>query len=91
MKVAKKFRKSRPKTSGAMRATLTLPKEACGIIDELRGTLRRSAFVQQLVAREKKKRVEREAFIAAVNASYTPEVIAETLRVNAEFPIHGEM
>ena len=72
-----------------MRATLTLPKEACGIIDELRGTLRRSAFVQKLVAREK-KRVEREAFIAAVNAACTPEVIAETLRVNAEFPIHGE-
>ena len=83
MKVAKKS----PKQSSFRRCTLTLPQDAYGLIDELRGKLPRSVFVQQLIERER-NRIEREAFIASVNAAYTPEVVRRTLKVNAAFPIH---
>ena len=87
MKVAKESPKSRPKQSLLKRCTLTLPKDAYGTIDALRGELPRSVFVQRLLEREK-RRIEQEAFIASVNAAYTPEVVRRTLKVNAAFPIH---
>ena len=90
MKVAKKspkrLRTRRPPT----RNTLTLSADAYQLVDELRGEESRSAYVQRLVERER-ARQEHEEFIARVNAEYTPEVCAQTLRVHAEFPMHGAL
>ena len=88
MKVVKKFQKSRVKKLHPRRPAIALPMETFDVIDKLRGNSRRSEFVANLIEREK-RRIEREAFIAAANSACTPEVIAETLRVHAEFPIHG--
>ena len=56
-------------------------------IDALRGDAPRAAWVQELIGAEEARR-ERQRFIDAVNASYTPEVCRETLRINDEYPIH---
>lgn len=81
MKVAKK--------SPLSRRTITLPVGSLALIDELRGSESKSAYLERLLAREK-ERIEEDEFVAAVNAAYTPEVCAETLRVNEEYPIHGD-
>ncbi len=87
MKVAHKSPKSRPKHLAVKRSTLTLPRDAYDTIDLLRGEVPRSVFVQRLIEREKTQ-IERDAFVASVNAAYTPEVVRRTLKVNAAFPIH---
>jgi len=86
MKVAKKSPKKHLIKSRA-RATLTLSIETYQKIDALRGEATRSAWVQELIDAEEARR-EREAFIERVNAAYTPEVCAETLRIHEEYPIH---
>ena len=89
MKVAKKspkrLRTRRPPT----RNTLTLPATAYQALDELRGALPRSTYLEGLLERER-KRIEREQWIALANAHCTPEFATESLRVNAEYPIHGD-
>jgi hypothetical protein len=86
MKVAKKSPKKRLVRS-RQRATLTLSMETYQKIDTLRGDAPRATWVQGLVEAEEARR-ERQRFIEAVNASYTPEVCRETLRINDEYPIH---
>ena len=86
MKVAKKSPAKR-RSAPPLRATLTLDIATYRKIDTLRGDATRAAWVQELIEAEKARR-EREAFIAAVNASYTPEVCRETLRINDDYPIH---
>jgi hypothetical protein len=85
MKVAKKS----PKGRFAGRATLTLPAEAYRAVDELRGELSRSAYLQSLLEQEKTRR-QREAFVARANAQCTKAFCRETLRLNARLPIHGD-
>lgn len=82
MKVAKKS-----PTVSPSRATLTLSTETYGKIDQLRGQQSRSAWLQQVVAKEEKRRA-REELLQRINEEYTPEVIRQTLRVNNEYPIH---
>ncbi len=82
MKVAKKS----PDTSSS-RATLTLSMETYGKIDQLRGKQSRSAWLQQVVANEEKRR-EREELLERIKTEYIPEVIQETLRINDGFPLH---
>lgn len=82
MKVAKKS----PGVSPS-RATLTLSMETYGKIDQLRGKQSRSAWLQQVVANEEKRR-ERQELLERIKKEYTPEVIRETLRINDEYPIH---
>ena len=67
MKVARKS-PLRPPT----RSTLTLPATAYRAIDELRGGLSRSTYLERLLERER-KRLEREHWIASANAHCTPE------------------
>ncbi|MEQ1858591.1 MAG: hypothetical protein ABMA13_01495 [Chthoniobacteraceae bacterium] len=85
MKVAKKS----PRSRLPGRNTLTLPADTYRAIDELRGELPRSSYIQSLIEREQRRR-DRAEFLERVNAEYTPEVCAETLRVNAQYPIHGD-
>jgi hypothetical protein len=75
--------------SPASRRTLTLTRNAFGILDSLRGEVPKSVFVERLLAKEQKQR-EREAFYRAAVASYSPEVRLETLKVNEEIPIAAE-
>ena len=88
MKVAKKSPRKRLQGKASPRTTLTLPQHAYRQLDALRGELPRSSYVEQLIGREK-RRLDRAAFVELANAQYTEEVCRETLRVNAEFPIHG--
>lgn len=81
MKVASK--------SPATRQTLTLTRAAFGMLDSMRGELPKSAFVEELLAKEKRRR-EREAFYQTAVASYTPDVRLETLKLNEEMPIAAE-
>jgi hypothetical protein len=81
MKVAKK--------SPALRQTLTLTRSAFGMLDSMRGDKPKSVFVEELLAKEKKRR-EREAFYRTAVASYNPDVRLETLRLNEETPIAAE-
>ncbi len=87
MKVARKSPKKR--LPGGNRATLTLSLEVYRKIDRLRGAEARSSWVQGLVEREERQR-EREQFVQALHAQYTPEVCRETLSVNEEFPVHEQ-
>lgn len=75
--------------SPANRHTLTLTGNAFGMLDSMRGEVPKSVFVEQLLAKEKKRR-EREAFYLTAVASYTPDVRMETLRLNEETPIAAE-
>jgi hypothetical protein len=77
------------KKSPALRQTLTLTRSAFGILDSLRGEMPKSVFVEELLAKEKKRR-EREAFHRTAVASYTPDVRLETLKLNEETPIAAE-
>lgn len=81
MKVAKK--------SLGSRQTITLPRSAFDILDALRGETPKSVFVQELIEREKRRR-EREAFCRRAVAAYTPEVQAETLKLNEATPFATE-
>jgi hypothetical protein len=85
MKVAKKSLKDH----AARRATLTLPASAYRAVDELRGDLSRSSYLQSLLEREKTRR-QREAFVARANAQCTKAFCRETLRLNAHLPVHGD-
>ena len=67
---------------------LTLTRTALGIPDSLRGKAPRSALVEQLLAKEKKRR-EHEAFYRTVVASYAWKVCLETLNLNEETPLAG--
>lgn len=69
--------------------TLTLTRTALGILDSLRDKALRSEFVEQLLAKEKRRR-EREAFYRTAVASYTPDVQLETLTLNEETPVAAE-
>ncbi|MFZ4484429.1 MAG: hypothetical protein ACOYOL_10670 [Chthoniobacterales bacterium] len=71
------------------RHTLTLSRGAFGILDNLRGSVPKSVFVEELLTKEKKRR-EREAFYRTAVASYTPDVRLETLKLNEETPIAAE-
>ena len=84
MKLMKVAKKSPPASS---RATLTLAAETYAKIDQLRGEKSRSAWIQQVVAREEKRR-DREELLQRIKEEHTPEVVRETLRINDEFPIH---
>ena len=86
MKVAKKSPRKRPAAT-ASRVTLTLPGKTYRIIDELRGDVTRSAWLESLVEKEKVRR-EREALAELCRQQYTPEVCRETLRLNRLYPIH---
>jgi len=81
MKVASK--------SPSNRQTITLTRSAFGILDNLRGAVPKSVFVEELLAKEKKRR-ERETFYRTAVASYTPKVREETLKLNEETPIAAE-
>ena len=81
MKVAQKSPNSRQ--------TLTLTRSAFGILDSLRGEMPKSVFVEELLAKEK-KRHEREAFYRTAVTAYTPKVREETLKLNEEIPIAAE-
>ena len=87
MKVAKKSPQKRP--TARRRATLTLDIETYRRIDALRGESSRAGWVQALI-REEEDRQERQQFVDAVNASFTPEVCRKTLLLNDELPIHEE-
>jgi predicted CopG family antitoxin len=87
MKVANKS--PRKRAPAVNRATLTLSLDVYRKIDELRGTKARSAWVQELVEREERKR-ERDQFAEALRAQYTDEVCRQTLAVNDEFPVHEQ-
>jgi hypothetical protein len=89
MKVAKQSPVVQAKSRPSSRNTLTLPVETYRTIDELRGDQSRSAYVQAVIEREKRRR-DRAEFIAKVNAEYTPEVCAQALRINRQYPIHGD-
>ena len=59
-------------------------------IDELRGHAARSVYLEALIEQEF-GRIENERFAQKVNAEYANEELRrETLRINAQFPIHGE-
>ena len=75
--------------SAAGPRTLTLTRRAFGILDGLRGEMPKSAFVEELLIKKKKRR-EREAFHRTVIASYTPDVRLETLKLNKETPVAAE-
>ncbi len=77
------------KQSPASRRTLTLTRRAFGVLDSLRGEMPKSVFVEELLAKEKKRR-EREAFYRTTVTAYTPEVREETLKLNVETPIAAE-
>jgi hypothetical protein len=85
MKVAKKSSKGRP----AKRATLTLPTDAYRAVDELRGDLSRSSYLQSLLEREKERR-QRAAFVTRANAQCTEAFCREAVMLNARLPVHGE-
>ncbi len=59
------------------------------MLDSLRGEMPKSVFVEELLAKEKKRR-EREIFYRTAVASYTPVVRSETLKLNEETPIAAE-
>ena len=75
--------------SPSSRQTLTLTRSAFGMLDSMRGEKPKSAFVEELLAKEKRRR-EREAFYRTAVASYTPDVRLETLKLNEETPIAAE-
>jgi hypothetical protein len=75
--------------SSALRQTLTLTRSAFGMLDSMRGEMPTSVFVEELLAKEKRRR-EREAFYRTAVASYTPDVWVETLKLNEETPIAAE-
>jgi hypothetical protein len=77
------------KKSPASRRTLTLTRSAFGMLDSLRGEMPKSVFVEELLAKEKKRR-EREAFYRTAVSAYGPEVREETLKLNEETPIAAE-
>lgn len=81
MRVAAKSPKSR--------RTLTLSRNAFGMLDSLRGEVPKSVFVEELLAKEK-RRHEREAFYRTAVTAYTPKVREETLKLNEETPIAAE-
>ena len=70
------------------RRTLTLTGNAFGMLDSMRGEMPKSVFVEELLAKEKRRR-EREAFYRTVVASYTWKVCLETLNLNEETPLAG--
>ncbi len=88
-KVARKVSGKVARKTPAARQTLTLSADAYRQIEALRGSEARSAFVERLLEKERRRR-EREEFIESVNAACTPEFCRETLKINAEFPIHDE-
>jgi hypothetical protein len=59
------------------------------MLDSMRGDKPKSVFVEELLAKEKKRR-EREAFYRTAVASYTPDVRLETIKLNGETPIAAE-
>jgi predicted CopG family antitoxin len=71
------------------RQTITLTRSAFGMLDSLRGEMPKSVFVEELLAKEKKRR-EREVFYRTAITAYTPEVGEETLKLNEETPIAAE-
>ncbi len=71
------------------RHTLTLSRHAVGLLDSLRGEMPKSVFVEELLAKEK-RRHEREAFYRTAVTAYTPKVREETLKLNKETPIAAE-
>ena len=79
MKVAEK--------SPTPRRTLTLPTHSLKLLDELRGSTAKSAYLEQLLERERLQ-LEDARWVADMNAAYTPEVCEQTLRINDEYPIH---
>lgn len=89
MKVAKKSPKKLLTRKASDRATLTLPAGTYQAIDELREDVSRSKFVEELIAREKRRR-DREAFVALVNSQCTESYRRETLKLMAETPNHGK-
>ncbi len=59
------------------------------MLDCLRGEMPKSVFVEELLAKEK-RRHEREAFYRTAVTAYTPKVCEETLKLNEEIPIVAE-
>ena len=80
---------SSPRESTKGPEALTLTRKSLGILDSLRGDVRRSEFVEELLTKEKRRR-EREAFYRTAAASYTDEVRLETLKLNEETPVAAE-
>lgn len=85
MKVAKKSPAKRAVAYD--RATLTLTGDVYRKIDALRGSQARSAWVQELVEREERRRA-RDQFAETLRAQYTEKVCRETLALNDQFPVH---
>jgi len=79
MKVAEK--------SPASRRTLTLNEQSLNLIEQMRQGKPKSVFVQSLLQAEAERRALGAFYTQAV-AAYTPEVIAETIALNAQYPIH---
>jgi len=71
------------------RHTLTLSRNAFGMLDSLRGDAPKSVFVEELLTKEKARR-EREVFYRDAVTAYTPKVREETLKLNEETPIAAE-
>jgi len=69
-----------------VRRTLTLNEASTKLVEKLRGDKPKSVFIGELLEAEARKR-ERTKFYAAAAAAYTPEVVRETLALNAQFPI----
>jgi hypothetical protein len=77
-----------PESTKGLR-TLILTRAALGILNRLRGEMPKSVFVEELLAKEK-RRHEREAFYRTAVTAYTPKVREETLKLNQETPIAAE-
>jgi len=75
--------------SPTSRQTITLARSAPGMLDGLRDEMPKSVFVEELLAKENKRR-ERAAFYRTTVTAYTPEVREETLKLNEETPIAAE-
>lgn len=85
MKIAKKSPAKTPPSPD--RATVTLSGDAYRKMDQLRGKLARSAWLDRLIEREAQHQ-ERERLAQTLREEYTPAVTRETLAVNQEFPVH---
>ena len=77
------------KKSPSSRQTLTLTRKSFDILEVLRGDLPKSAFVQELIEKEKLHR-DAEIFYREALAAYTPEVRLETLELNEATPYATE-
>ena len=69
------------------RRTVTLPSAVIQLLDEMRGEIPKSRYVEQLL-KEAHTANQNAAFYAEAVEAYTPLVCEETLALNHDFPIH---